>query len=244
MKRMRYLLLFISAFFLFYINVYSMTNVHVNNKSLSPLFNKSIYVYNYFAGPYEREINVVCSKEDGETVTNEGKVIIEGDETRVVLTSSLDKKDYIINVYKEGSFLEEDSSTLKNLVIKNYDINFDSNVFEYVISVNDETSLDISYEVNSPNSRVVLEGNGNFNKESNEVSVLVVSNDGKTSNIYKIIVKKAATVFKEVTNNHINSYTVNRSLMSSIIILINIVVLGLLCYLFFFRRVKSNILLK
>ncbi len=57
------------------------------------------------------------------------------------------------------------SATLSSLKIKGYNIDFNSNLYDYVIDIEENvTELDINYEAVSEYAKVSLTGNSNLNK--------------------------------------------------------------------------------
>jgi hypothetical protein len=84
---------------------------------------------------------------------------------------------------------KEKINYLENLIIENYDISFDKNIYEYEIVINDEKELNIDYELSDDDIYVSVEGNGNFNKSENIITINV-NNDY----FYKIHVYKTQNV--------------------------------------------------
>lgn len=84
---------------------------------------------------------------------------------------------------------KEKVNYLENLIIENYDISFDKNIYEYEIVINDEKELNIDYELSDEDVYVSVEGNGNFNKSENIITINV-NNDY----FYKIHVYKTVSV--------------------------------------------------
>ena len=71
---------------------------------------------------------------------------------------------------------KEKINYLENLIIQDYDISFDKNIYEYEIVINDERELNIDYELSDDDVYVSVEGNGNFNKNE-KIITINVNND-------------------------------------------------------------------
>ena len=76
---------------------------------------------------------------------------------------------------------------LENLTIVNYDINFNKNVYEYEITIEDEKELKIDYELSDEDVYVCIEGNGNFNKSHNIITININNQFYYKIHVYKTI---------------------------------------------------------
>lgn len=76
---------------------------------------------------------------------------------------------------------------LENLVIENYDISFDKNIYEYDIVIGEEDFLNIDYELSKSDIYVCVSGNGNFNKSHNIVEINVNNEFFYKINVYKTL---------------------------------------------------------
>ena len=76
---------------------------------------------------------------------------------------------------------------LENLTIENYDINFNKNVYEYEITIEDEKELKIDYELSDEDVYVCIEGNGNFNKSHNIITININNQFYYKIHVYKTI---------------------------------------------------------
>lgn len=80
---------------------------------------------------------------------------------------------------------------LESLTIENYEINFNKNVYEYEITINDEKNLNIDYTLSDNSVYASIEGNGNFNKTHNIITINI-----NNTHYYKIHVYKTIQVSK------------------------------------------------
>ena len=76
---------------------------------------------------------------------------------------------------------------LENLTIENYDINFKKDVYEYEITINDEKHLNIDYTLSDNSVYVSIEGNGNFNKSHNIITININNTHYYKIHVYKTI---------------------------------------------------------
>ncbi len=76
---------------------------------------------------------------------------------------------------------------LEDLTIENYDINFNKNIYEYEITINDEKNLIINYTLSDNSVYVSVEGNGNFNKSHNIININVNNTYYYKIHVYKTI---------------------------------------------------------
>ncbi len=85
--------------------------------------------------------------------------------------------------------VENTSLLLKKLTIEGYNINFNKNVFEYKINVeNDINKLNIEYELENKNNKIEIINN-ELKVGDNEILIKIISEDGQEK-VYKIIATK------------------------------------------------------
>ena len=97
---------------------------------------------------------------------------------------------------------DENNTNLKIMRTNKENIvpNFDKGIFEYYLTVDNNTnSLDLTAVPENENSKVEIIGNKNFKQGSNVVEIKVISPNGN-SNSYKIYVTKTNDIEKANTN--------------------------------------------
>ena len=97
---------------------------------------------------------------------------------------------------------DENNTNLKIMRTNKENIvpNFDKGIFEYYLTVDNNTnSLDLTAVAENENSKVEIIGNKNFKQGSNVVEIKVISPNGN-SNSYKIYVTKTNDIEKANTN--------------------------------------------
>lgn len=248
MKKIILILYAVITFFSFALITNALSNISINGETLVPIFNKEIYKYNVYTNNEDIYINTVLSEEDSFIEGNGAFKLKEG-ENKLKLKLTL--KDGNIKYYNLSIFLnyknENDlsNSLLKDLIIKNYKINFDSNVFNYNLNIEDEEQLDIRYEVNN-NEKVILEGNSNLKLGNNKIIITVISEDETNKSIYTITVNKTKTVYneeikkekKEIIKNDFDK--TDKIIVKIVISLVIIIIITFLFYLFFCIKSKKH----
>ena len=157
-------------FLLFMNKVYAYEGIKIDNEDLIPKFDKNIKVYNYF------------TNKDEITVNNKNYYLNE-DKTKIIV--SLNNKDYEINVFKNYKSNSKKEVYLENLVIDGYDIEFNRDCYLYSVNIGEEEKLNISYELSNSDAYVSIEGNGNFNKSDNIITINVNNDKEYIIHAYK-----------------------------------------------------------
>lgn len=179
------------------VKVNALSNIKVNNEELIPSFDKEIKVYNYYTD--NESVNINVKKDKNEIVNGEGMYTLDNNYKKIIISSNIDN-DYVINIFKNYDKREYDSSELLSLNIDGYNINYNKDIYDYDITLNNENNLNIKYEVND-NTSVVITGNGNFNKSNNLIKIEV---GDKVYNIHahktiKVSYSKDREIIKEMS---------------------------------------------
>ena len=93
---------------------------------------------------------------------------------------------------------KENINYLENLIIENYDISFDKNIYEYEIIIGEEEQLNIDYELSDDDVYVSVDGNGNFNKSENIITINVNNDFFYKIHVYKTLSVSHIEEFEEV----------------------------------------------
>ncbi len=154
-------------------------------------FSSDVYNYNIDVDSMVNTINVSAIPEDKtSTVDISGNTnVVDGSIIKITVTGTDgNKSEYRINVKKKVNEKLSNNAKLKSLTIKDYQINFNSNITNYTLIVdNGVEELDIKYEVEDEKAKVVVEGNSNIS-DGSVIKVTVTAEDGST-NIYTIDIK-------------------------------------------------------
>ena len=237
MTKFKYLVVILTFFS--FTKIYALDNIKINDGTLSPLFDKNIYEYNYYTN--QSRIKISVSKNNNEIVTGYGYFDLKNGHNEFYVTSIINEKEYRykLNVYKNYSKDNDSIATFKSLTVKDHDINFKNDVFEYTVDLNKESSLDISYELDSLSSVVEIKNNGNFTEENNDVLIYIKSKDGNNSNKYTIHVNKTIEVFKNKEEINEMSY-VQKELAKILIIVVACSLAVLMYYLIFIKKILDK----
>ena len=164
-----------------------------NSGVLSPEFSKTTNTYT-MSVPYEIDEIVVDAVAEDETavVTGTGKYSLDEGENTILVTVTSEAGNtntYKIIVTRKGIV----SSKLKNLEVKNYQLNqtFNQDVYDYLVNVDYEvTSLNLNIETLDKNATYVIEGNHDFVVGMNTITITVTDSEKKTTTIYTVNVNR------------------------------------------------------
>lgn len=173
--------------FCFYYDV-SALSINIDNKDLIPFFDADTHVYNYYSDKDSIKINV--THENDEVVNGYGIYNIDDGVNNFYVNSSI-YGEYKINVFKNTNYV---CNGFMYFDVLNYDVEFNSNIYEYEIDGVDR--LEFDYEV-CDGYKVVISGNGNFNKSNNVIKVSLYKGS-ILEREYKFYIKKSITVFNEI----------------------------------------------
>lgn len=221
-------IIFTLIIFFSFIKVFALENIKINNENLSPYFDINTRKYNYFTN--SSNIKIVVKSSEGETISGSGMFEIK-DGKNVFYVESDKTGKYEINVFKNYKKDTSDKCILTSLNIEGYDIDFNTNKYEYKININDETNLNINYETIGKSDVVVL-GNGNFNKTNNLIEVICGNNNYKIHALKSINVSKNIDIEKEYKTM---SYT-SKEILKVVIIIISSSILVGYFYILFIKK--------
>lgn len=221
-------IIFTLIIFFSFIKVFALENIKINNENLSPYFDINTRKYNYFTN--SSNIKIVVKSSEGETISGSGMFEVK-DGKNVFYVESDKTGKYEINVFKNYKKDTSDKCILTSLNIEGYDIDFNTNKYEYKININDETNLNINYETIGKSDVVVL-GNGNFNKTNNLIEVICDNNNYKIHALKSINVSKNIDIEKEYKTM---SYT-SKEILKVVIIIISSSILVGYFYILFIKK--------
>ncbi len=223
-------ILFTFLLSLFSFKIYALENIKINNEDVIPMFDINTKKYNYFT---DSSIVLIKTKNNkNEVITGAGEYLLKDGINKYIINSNI-YGDYEINIYKNYKEDKDTLGVLTDLKIKNYDLDFDSDKHEYEIVINNEDHLDIEYELLNDSSYVDVIGNGNFNKDKNEIIINV-----DNINTYKINVLKTSSVFKriEVQDTTQEMSVFKKEIVKLIITTISCILVFLMFYFLFIRK--------
>ena len=195
--------------------VYAINNITIDGESLIPEYDPAIIVYNFY--------------------TNKDNAHIKIDDDEYELELKDDYNEYVFDKYKIRIFKNynknnEEEVYLRSLNIIGYDINFDKDIHEYSINIDDEDSLKIEYEVSNENAYVSVSGNGNFLMSDNIITINV-------NNETEYVVHALKTMNVSLINNDtFDGYIIKKEIAKYLVITISCI----LVFLFYYLMFKKN----
>jgi len=169
-----------------YLKAVKLSNATIN-------FDKNVYEYNVNVLYNVLEMEIIAVPEDikskVEVVGNKALVLGENIFTVNVIAEngSVLSYKFIINRLEEGRVLSS-NNYLSELLISEYPIDFNKDLTNYNIKIEDESRLTISYNQEDPNATVLIEGN-NALKNGSKILIKVTSEDN-TVRTYTINIEK------------------------------------------------------
>lgn len=163
-------------------------------------FNKKTTEYALTVKNEVESINVSGSTEDNKSkVTGFGNYKLKEGVNTInikVTAENGSSKNYVLKVtriVKNNTVVP--NNYLKSLSIKNYQINFDKDIVLYNITIENEKSLEFTYETESKDSSVIINGNENL-KNGSVITLIVTAVDGSTRE-YKFNISKIEEIKKD-----------------------------------------------
>lgn len=242
---MKKILFLLTIFFSFIFNLYALNNISINNNMLIPDFNKNTKVYNVFVPSNIEIITIVVDKDDNEVITGSGsKSLKEGLNVIEIISyiNDTEVERYTLNITRGNITYDKTNSNLKNLIINDYEINFNEFVYEYEIKVKTNDKLNIHYETNTPLETVTLKGDTSLKNKENVITIKVISGDKKHSSTYKIKIIKE---LKDNTSNKKTSIFDNKKFTSFelkliiiVLIFLGLIISSIIFYFIFIKKKK------
>jgi len=210
-----------------------------NNNYLSHLslsdgvinFDKNVLHYEVVVSYGVEKIKVnVITEDDKATYQIKGpEILIFGKNEFFITVTAEDGsiREYAIIIVRENEKIEFfEKAKLKNLIVSGYDLNFDSDVYDYKLKIEKEDSLGIDCVLENENGVVKIEGNENLENGS-VIKILVTSIDDSVLE-YKINIMK-----DESSNLSVNLF---------VKIIFSLVVIMLLILIKIIKAKKKNVL--
>lgn len=238
--------LIIIMFFLSFNNLKALEGISINHEDIYPLFNKDIHIYNAYVNKDTQIVTINVKTEENEVVTNAGSKSLKFglNSFEIIAYKNNAPSVYILNIVRGEENIDKTNAYLKNLSIDNYKIDFDKNIFNYEISINELKKLNVNYETESEGAKVVLKED--LTNEKGYIKLEVISEDKSKSNIYYInINKKVNNISKEIKTGIFDKSNLTEDklyIIRSSIILAEAIILGILFYFIVLKKRTNNIL--
>lgn len=140
------------------------------------------------------EMKITANVEDNsakvQVIGNKNLVVGENIYTIQVVAENESIRTYTIVVTrKEAGEILSNNNYLKELLIKNYKIDFDKDVLNYNLTIKKDDRLTLSYKTADENATVKVVGNSDL-KTNSKIDIVVTAED-KTTKTYTISIKKS-----------------------------------------------------
>lgn len=150
--------------------------------------------YNY---SIEVEHNIDKIEISGVLSDSNASVRLEGDtnltvgnnvlKLNVIAEDGVTKKEYILNILRKAKQISIDSG-IKDIIVDNYNLDFDKYKSEYFLTIGNEDYLSINVELEDESFKYEIIGNNNL-KDGSVIMINVTSTDGNENNYVINIVK-------------------------------------------------------
>lgn len=161
-------------------------------------FKKTTSKY-FYTVPFDTEtikVDAKTSDENAKLKINVPKKLEVGDNEITIAVTSEDNttKYYKLVVTREKE--KTSDTTIKNITVDGYDLDFDKNSKTFHLTIKDENKLNINVELNDKDSTYEIFGNEDLKNES-EIKIIVAAANDDTDT-YRIIISKEE---KEIVKN-------------------------------------------
>lgn len=222
----------------------NLKSLQLDTEGISPAFNKNKTQYYITIPENISNINVAATPEDSKAsvqILGNTNIQVGNSQIKIVVTAENgNKKEYVINVTKTNN-PELANANLENLAIENVTLvpEFSADITDYTAEVStDIDKLNILAVPQREAATVTIEGNENLQIGDNFIKVTVLAQDGQTSKVYNITVKKNENVVEEVENNNLEENNINNKNVetaienevksNNVVWIIGVIVLGIL----------------
>lgn len=143
---------------------------------------------------------VANNKKASVNVEKPDKLEVGENNVKIIVTAEDGTKITYVVVVTRMRKLSSDAS-IRSLEIKNYDMYFDSGVYEYDLQIDGEDKLDISVVLNDENAKYKINGNKNL-KDKSIIEIVVTAEDG-SKKVYSINISKLGESNSNLISNYI-----------------------------------------
>lgn len=218
----------------------AITDIELSSGELIPSFSKNIKQYNVYISDNINKIEISAIKEETDvSVENEGVITLDDGITyHVIRVIDNENKvtEYKLNIQRGLLNESEDNAYLRELIIEGIDLDFKYDVFEYQVNIDEDIEeLVIDYTPFNLDSYTIQSGGTNLNKSKNIIEIKVISEDGSSSNTYKINVNKTIKTFNQITDEKNIFGQTSLTKNEKIITLFTIGILSLIVIIIFYK---------
>lgn len=178
----------------------SLSSLKIPNTTLTPKFDKNVTEYEAnIKDITEITINAAATDSNAKIMISDNyKNLVKGEniiKISVTAENGVATKTYTIKVNLTMTPTEEEklkaSTVLKNIEVKDYDIDFSEGQKKFTLSVPYKVKkLSIKTEAENPNATIEIDGNKNFKVGKNTIKITVTSEDTQNTETYVITVTR------------------------------------------------------
>ncbi len=178
----------------------SLSSLKIPNTTLTPKFDKNVTEYSAdIKDITEITINAAATDSNAKIMISDNyKNLVKGEniiKISVTAENGAATKTYTIKVNLTMTPTEEEklkaSTVLKNIEVKDYDIDFSEGQKKFTLSVPYKVKkLSIKTEAENPNATIEIDGNKNFKVGKNTIKITVTSEDTQNTETYVITVTR------------------------------------------------------
>lgn len=166
----------------------NLKDIHLSSGNLK--FHKDRTIYVVTVASDITEITIDATLEDSKSkIEGLGKKKLEfGSNEFIIKVTAQDKtvKEYKLKIIRKDETIQDELSIVEDIVVKGYNINFDSSIHEYLIETNEKK---LNIEVFLSNTDYHYEILGNQNLKDGSIIKIVANGKGNEEEIYQIEIK-------------------------------------------------------
>lgn len=177
----------------------SLKSLSVSSGTLN--FKADQFLYDIQVGYDVDNIEVVAvpnSEKAKVEIQKEEKLIVGENTINVVVTAEDGTVGTYVIIVNRAEKLSDDAS-IKSLVVKGYELDFKSDVYQYELEIEKEEKLDIEVELNDEKAKYQIKGNNNL-KDKSVIEIVVTAEDGSEQSYQINIVKLGENTSSSILN--------------------------------------------
>ncbi len=166
----------------------SLKSLVINKKKIALSGGKFLYSYSVENDVLDVEVEAIATSKKATVEVQKPKELVVGENVvRIIVTAEDGTVGTYMVVVDKKHKLSGDTG-IKKLVIKGYDLDFVSDVYQYTLEIEDEEKLDIQVVLNDKKAKYQIKGNKKL--KNNSVIKIEVTAENGSQKVYEIKVMK------------------------------------------------------